>query len=396
MITNVFGDPLERISADAFFAALKSMSVETGRLDFKSHEVSHEQVARAAAALANAGGGIIAIGFHDPKETGSELKLSGGSLDISNNGLTAWYAAIHARVNPPMTFNARGYELPNKARFLIIRVTPNSYAPHEFIARDGKRAMPVRRGSGTDQLTLAEIEALFVRRGGSSPRSWLADRPPMFPIRPGLRSAKFFGSCFTPCVAPPTRRVLSKDDTLAFGQIITAVVGHKLSPPLQPVTLVEGDGYFDVNPKPPGSGGFNFGLPQRLIHIRADGEVTVRYDVVDEPENHYAEWLKTLLIGHLTTSDVFNYLRVGPRASVAVGLALGPGRSETTPHLPQQFEDRFDVDFSVQTFAEAYTPTVMLCLREDAGPPDERAVMKTLNDTHTQYLGAADLRSFWM
>jgi len=394
MIANIFGEPLERIDSEAFLAALNAMSVETGRLDFKRHDVNREDVAWTAAAMANSDGGIIAIGFVDPK--GGRLQSS-GSIDISNSALTAWYAAIHARVHPPMSFEVRGYAAPSRTEFLIIRIQPNQYAPHEFVANNRERDFPVRRGSTTGRLTLAEINALLARRAGSPPQSWLAHDPPQFPVRPGLSAARFFGVCFTSYTAMPARRVLSQNDTLAFGRIITTVVGSKLSPALQPLTLREGEGYFDVNPKSESQGRviLNFGLPTRIIHIRADGEVTVRFHVAQEPENYFYELLKILLIGHLTASEVFNYLRIGPRGSGAVGVFLGEGRRQTTPFLPAQFEDRFDVDFSTQTFAETFAPTVMLCLREEAGPPDEEAVLGALDDTYRKYLGATDLRKYW-
>ena len=400
MIANVFGEPLERITPESFLAALKSMSVETGRLDFKRHDVSREQVARAAAAMANADGGILAIGFTDPADAEGVLVPSGGVVDISNDSLTGWYSAIHARVHPPMSLEIRGYELPDHVQFLIIRISTNHYAPHELVARDGERSLPVRRGSTTSRLTLAEINALIAQRNGSPPKSWLAGKQPLFPIRPGLQDAKFFGVRFTPAAAMRERRILSRNDTLAIGQIITAVVGHNLSPALQPVSSREWEGYFDINPRRPAPAGgfmFDFSLPTRVIHVRADGEVTVVVKIANEPiaYNYFDEWLKVLLAAHLTAHEVFHYLRVGPRGGVEVGISLAATRLQTTPIMPAQYEDWFAIDFSDQTFADAFTRTVMLCLREDAGPPDEGAVAHTLNETYATYLNDVDLLAYW-
>ena len=118
MITNVFGDALERIDPRAFLAALEVMSVETGRLEFKQHDVSREDVAKTVAAMANADGGIIAIGFFDPKKTNGDIRSS-GTINISNDALTGWFSAVHARVHPPMNLEARGYEVPGGPTFLF-------------------------------------------------------------------------------------------------------------------------------------------------------------------------------------------------------------------------------------------------------------------------------------
>ena len=191
------------------------------------------------------------------------------------------------------------------------------------------------------------------------------------------------------------RRVINRDDSFAFSNIYLTTVSKHLSPMLSPLTLPDGEGYFDVNPREVVDGDVrdDFGKPKRIIYIQADGQVTVRVD--DMGTADLDAWLTFLLLGHFVADQVFQHLRRGPRGRVEIALALGQNRAMTTPRLPTRFEDYVRVDYSAQTFAETFTPSVMQCLRYEAGPPDEDAVTHALNKTFKKYFGDTDFLTYW-
>lgn len=115
-------------SADSNYDHLEPAVVgqETQRLDFRRLAIRRPKVAHLACAFANANGGIIVIGFDDPKP-GVEIVPS-DTIDISDKEITALAAAINARVYPPLPMEIHGYRSA-VGTFLILRVARSEVAP---------------------------------------------------------------------------------------------------------------------------------------------------------------------------------------------------------------------------------------------------------------------------
>jgi hypothetical protein len=76
-----------------------------------------------------------------------------------------------------MPLEIHGYESDDATEsFLVLRIGRSEVAPHEYTVPDQKPNLPVRRGSTTDQLRLAEIDALQGRGSGASAESPLGER----------------------------------------------------------------------------------------------------------------------------------------------------------------------------------------------------------------------------
>lgn len=162
---NIYKDALELFTFDEAFAALDSLSQEGQRLEFKRPSGGYDY-AWPACAFANAAGGIVAVGFEDPKA--GPLRFSADAPEIGDRAETALISAIVARIQPPPPIEIKGFQSDDASRrFIVIRVSQSNYGPHEYIVSDQGYSLPVRRGKKIGSLTLAEIQLIKDRNVGA-------------------------------------------------------------------------------------------------------------------------------------------------------------------------------------------------------------------------------------
>src|SRR5580658_4344934 len=100
MLKNIYEDALESFSFKEMLDALRGVGAETGRLEAKREMIAKHKLAHILCSMANADGGMIAIGIDDP-DAAAPLYVH-GKVDTSDSVRVGLAAAVNARVYPPM------------------------------------------------------------------------------------------------------------------------------------------------------------------------------------------------------------------------------------------------------------------------------------------------------
>jgi hypothetical protein len=164
---DLYSDALEELSHGDVMLALRAISAESRRIDFKQQcdKKTARSVACDVAAFANAYGGLIVLGFKDPDKSGGELIAAEFPLDVSDDAIMTLGNIINSTISPPVKLQIQRYPAllsdASTPPFIVIRVEQSLVSPHEFLP---DRRLPVRRERRTDNLSLLEIEALIARR----------------------------------------------------------------------------------------------------------------------------------------------------------------------------------------------------------------------------------------
>lgn len=161
---NPFADRLETLTYDDLFKWIDSVKLENQRIEIK-REYDADAVARIVAAFANAIGGVVFIGFADPKNQKEAIQPIDTVKSVDEASLRAIANQIQARIYPSCAFELLGYRnAEDTHRFIVVRVRESMAAPHELLSERGR--LPIRRPNRVDSLSLAEIEQLIARRDG--------------------------------------------------------------------------------------------------------------------------------------------------------------------------------------------------------------------------------------
>lgn len=156
---------LNRLDYSLIYEFFRDIGAETQRLEFKQ-EVNPEALAREAAAMANGTGGLIIVGYKDPKD-GVPLEphnFTGGEDEPSRRRLLS---RIQARVYPSLPLDAISYFNTERTHhILVLRVDSSTAAPHEILNDRGK--FVIRRGTEVAGMTLRELEAMIQKRNAPS------------------------------------------------------------------------------------------------------------------------------------------------------------------------------------------------------------------------------------
>ena len=154
-----FLDPFDRLTYENIYEAFRDIGSETQRLEFKQ-QIDPEELARQAVAMANGSGGLIIVGFEDPRENLSLVphEFSG---QIDEPARRRLLSKIQSRVYPSIPVDCAGFTAKDGRRLLALRVESSDVAPHECINDRGR--FVVRRGTEISGMTLRELEVLMSR-----------------------------------------------------------------------------------------------------------------------------------------------------------------------------------------------------------------------------------------
>ncbi len=359
---NIYADRLDAFTAEDMYAALEAVGDETQRLELKSKAEKHV-LAHVACSMANADGGIIAVGFNEPNPKNDVSFGLADDIDVSNRTRTALAAAMHARVHPPMPLEIEGYETAGPGRgFLVIRIGRSDVAPHEYMKHDLTPNLPVRRDTAIASLTLAEIDALRTR-GSSFPvespikvkAARLSIEP--YPINPDC----IFGVKITPVRYLVNARVLDTEDDRLCAEIARATEGvdRSIHGRLELITTrhsawLHSGPPRNQDPQRPSQ-------PHEQIEIFSDGEVAVRF--VQTSGDAFTQYVFALLTAYVAAQEAFFAFGLAPQARVHVVMRLTSERTKAEPPLPAMHEDWFTIDLAADGFTQAFTETTMLLWR---------------------------------
>jgi predicted HTH transcriptional regulator len=155
---NIYTDRLDSFSFTEMLEALRGVGTETQRLEFK-REIPPKKLGHRVCSLANASGGVIVIGIDNPV-VGDVLRFAPVPTNVSDKKQLSYTSSVNAWVYPQPPFEMFPYADEESGNtFLVVRVAASSVGPHEYIGGDESN-LPIRRGTETKTLSLADIEAL--------------------------------------------------------------------------------------------------------------------------------------------------------------------------------------------------------------------------------------------
>jgi len=399
MPRNVYTDPLEAFTYETMLEGLTGIGTETGRLEVKQERIPHGKLAHIACSFANADGGIIGIGLEDPDSPGG-LKVH-GQTEISDRTKAALVSAINARCYPPVPLDVHGYaNADGSMSFLILRVARSTTAPHEYTGSEESVNLPVRRGSITDRLRLAEIDALRTRatEDATARASPLGEREfsQVYLGSEGVDPEFIFGAQLQPVYFRQTRRIMDANDDALCKKAADRTMGpnHCMHSPLTLTTQTDGVWLHtaEYNEQGPGN---RIPRPDEQIEILSDGTITARFKQKETDLLH--QFLAVLATGYVAAQELFYAFGIHPAAHVYVVARLNASAHETKPAFAQHFEDRFTIDLASEPFADAFHATTMLLYRASSRNSEREAVKQYLQDFVTSFVRVADdLQRRWL
>ena len=101
-----FTASVDSLTYDVLYEAFRDVGSETQRLEFKQ-PLDPEELARQAVAMANGNGGLIIVGFADPRE-GVPLQPVDFAGQIDEPGRRRLLSRIEARVYPSLQLDIAG------------------------------------------------------------------------------------------------------------------------------------------------------------------------------------------------------------------------------------------------------------------------------------------------
>lgn len=376
MTKNVYEDPLESFDYQEMLDSLAGIGVETGRLELKRQMIPRSKIAYIACSMANVDGGIIAIGIQEP--TASTTFAVHGTVDTSDSFKAGLASAINGRIYPPIPFTIHGYQSGDQSQsFLVLRVSPSEIAPHEYIPSDDQYNLPIRRGSTTGQLRLAEINALQARQSGEPLKSPLGDQYVRRVIlrKDSINPTLFFGIQLWPTIYQEHRRIMDVDDDRLCYQIATETRGTNgnLHEELSETTTTDGI-WFHTRVWTQGdfSGGGAVPHPDQQLEIDSDGTITLRFK--ESAGDRWLQWFAALATGYVAAQEIYFAFGISPQTKAHVVHYLSAGSERSTFPFPQDYEDTFELNLATQPFSDAFLPTVMRMLRASNQNPRRASV----------------------
>jgi len=382
---NIFTAP-EDYSFDEALAELMLLGPESARVEFKEQfESNKPKIARAACSLANAFGGIVAIGFKDPERNAGRTELVETPYNTSEKTVASIVNSILSNTFPSVDCTCRRFEDASGDRgFYIVNVPQSPYAPHSFLVNN---TFPVRRHNQTDNLSLVEIESLLRRRDGVHEQPAPYDHIEYFSLIRGQSSdyPNFFG-----ITVSPERPLRSPHPIDGIEQKeILKYLDSDLE--LKAISKPYGVLFSDRLAKPMYD---NLDLGKNMVHLKGRGSIRMRFE-----ENNFHEYFQLLrLLGIATVfaSRVWTRWGIGPRATVELYVDLhGNRKASSSGRLPTYHTEGFGVDFSSGSFADLFEQPVLECLRNGGEAGNRQEIRQDLDSVWADYCANSTALSDW-
>lgn len=387
----IFQSDLSSLSYEELVENLEAISDETERLEIKQELSDKNRIANTACALANTFGGLIVIGFLDPERSSGSIIPSLRPLDTSSRAVNGLISSIQAKTYPSVRCEGYGVRSADGEHgAIVLRVHEAEFGPHEYIGGGEFRNLVVRRQRENAPMPLSHLVSLQQKSQGSqsaSPIPLVARQYPLVQIRPfnAGDDEYFFGALVRPEQYPSVRRILRRRDEEELCRIV------RLQCPrlnrMSEQTLVDGL-LFDAQ-----TFESNKDKTDQRLHIRVDGEVTLRMEQNIKDHPYFSE---IVFLGnvYLLGSRVFHYLNVPPRARVNLAFKC----AETVPALPSRYEDVLLVDFSRTSVNDFIRDAMLIAGRAAKCALNDDQISDTINRIWSQEFGGmnpGDLRNLW-
>jgi len=355
---NMYTDRLESFSFTEMLEALSGVGTETQRLEFK-REIPPKKLGHRVCSMANASGGLIVVGIDNPI-VGEDLRFAPVPTDVSDKKQLSYTASVNAWVYPQPPFEVYPFADEESDRtFLVVRVAASNVGPHEYIGGDESN-LPIRRGTETKALSLVDIDALQRRRDTTISESPLPKVPfqKIFLQQSGTGGDFYYGVHVTP-LTYGQRRIMDPDDDQVCLDIEKRTRGqHDVVHAAMPNHESTAYGFWMSSGDAPGQN-IQPNIPTSQLEILADGQVVIR--LVQRERDVLDQYVGSFLTAYAVAQEMFYHFRLAPTARFHVVAHLNAqAKSEKTA---QFHEDRFTVDLARESFADAFTDTVMVMMR---------------------------------
>lgn len=394
---NPYTQPLESFTFDEMVEALEAIATETGRLDFKEVMIPKTELAYRACAFANADGGLIIIGIKDPAE-GRPLEFGPPPKTDDAERLRVT-AMINSRVYPALPLDVMGYRSQDGTRaVIVIRIGFSFAAPHEYTGGDNHN-LPVRRGTSTDRLRLAEIHILQLRRTGETTESpiWRKMQPHVI-IQPMNHRMGYVGISLTPRTYIPRRRIMDAIDDILIADLSEETRGRndRLHGEMALKALPDSI-YLRTKSwiQPAGASSGDYIAPADEMEIFSDGDIIIRHSQTDLD----ARWQfnDVLLLGYTVAQEIFYHFALRAEVRVHVIARFDERREKASMPTTDAYEDYFDIDLARDTFADAFLDTAMRLHRASNLSSTRDEMRNTLQSFSDAVLSLGDeLRPRWL
>jgi Putative DNA-binding domain len=401
-VKNPYIQPLESFTFHEMVDALDAISSETGRLDFKEQMIPRTELAYRACSFGNADGGLIVVGIKDPVE-GHPLEFGPPPKTDDNERLRVM-ALINSRVYPALALDVMGYRsVDNTNAVLVIRIGFSTMAPHEYTGGPEFHNLPVRRGTATSRLTLAEIEMLRLRRTEGFNKSPITPkRQPYFGIQPGHHKDGYVGLFVRPRFYLAKRRIMDGADDRLCSKIAADTCGERSrihsemelrGLPDSNVLTIKQWQKRHYSRSPTGSMIYYEGPPEQM-EIFSDGDIFIRMSQKDGDVS--TQFNHVLLFGYAVAQEIFYRFALRPEAHFHVIARFDDRRLDGVTPATDAYEDSFDVELATQGFSDAFFDTVVRFHRTGDGSVDRDTIREVL-DGYSYVLPLGDeLRPRWL
>jgi hypothetical protein len=403
-VKDPYREALEFFTFSELVDALEAISDETLRLEFKEVIIPKTQLAHLACAFANAEGGIIVIGIKDPARYGVPFEFE-PLAQVDDSARLRLLGQINSRVYPPIpSLEAQGYKSHDGDKsILLIRIPRSDVTPHECRCGEGPN-LPVRRGTSIDKLSLGEIELLQLRRINSVTESPLRQRR-MSLVQTGPASGRglWVGLSVVPAVYLRKRRIMDHADDLFCCDCVEQTRGpdSEIHGEFQMVGSPDTNYFFTKDWKRPevamATSGYgpDYSGPPQSMEIYSDGEIVIRLGLAEE--DPFKRFVYTLLMGYAVAQDVFYRFGISPEARVHVYASFGDHRNSGVGPVPDLYEDWFELNLAVDSFADGFLDTAMRLNRAADRSADRSIIRGILEDYSREVLPRGDrLRENWL
>ncbi len=377
----------EQFDYDEALADLQVLGSESSRIEYKERfETAKFGVARAACSLANALGGIVAIGFKDPSKINGKVELAAAPYDVSQRTASSIVNSILSSTYPSVDCQCYPFkDLKGGRGFYLVRAPQSSLAPHSM-TKDN--SFPVRRHDGTGYLSLPEIEILIRRRDGIASDLPRLSQAAYLSIQRNTQgdAPNFFGIVVQPESPPRTPRVLDRTENKA----VLAMLPSDLK--MRDLSMPHGMIICDVdNPTFQ-----NYHTGTKWVHLNAHGAFVMRFNETKDSE--LWQFARFLGIAYLFASRLWTAWGVGPTATIQLELDLNNTRI-ADPYmrgeLPSYHSDQLRVDLSAGAFPELFTAATVSCIRSSGKPGSAKDEGELLRNVWRDTFYSLDVLSIW-
>jgi hypothetical protein len=162
-ITGCGFDQLTRESLESLIGVSESELLEVKSQMYSSNDRGNQEIALDIAALGNAGGGLLLIGFDEA----DDVLRCPKPVERDGSFVSRIEQVVNSSIVPHLSLAIRWIDYGEDTAVLAVLVPPSLNSPH-LVRREDKFQAPIRRGSRRVQMSESEIAERYRQRFNSS------------------------------------------------------------------------------------------------------------------------------------------------------------------------------------------------------------------------------------